>query len=428
MEAPTSDSKLPRNAARETWEATLRGAGIDPAQLPAKWEPGPLPDELIDAVHALTHRDAQFVLTRQRTGESRPRPCWHGWPDARPSADRVVQHLQGGGSVGIVPASVGTSALDVDQGDPAPLVEVFPALAELATRRGVHLYYPDERADQRRGGPFRSDAFGVAGDVKAGPGQFLRLDHGERAVIELAERVIYGPDRWYFPDNPLATFEAVEQGVLFPARHSPAPGSRSPGIPPVWNPSVALATEGVRNNSLFRALWGWGLTCEVGHSRADWDRAVLEHGRAINATMADPLPDWEVRGTAYSAAGYRWDMPSRARVAALAAVCAAGGRAGVGESKAPQGAKGGRAGRGEVKAPQGAIGGRVGGGCAVAARAAAAARRRPAAGRASARRTRPARGQRDRGRPRVSAGRSGTGSGRRRGRPVAPDKQGNHDP
>ena len=343
MQPPTSDSSIARNAARETWEATLRGAGIDPAQLPAKWEPGPLRDELIDAVHALTLRDAQFVLTRQRTGESRPRPCWHRWPDARPSADRVVQHLQGGGSVGIVPASVGTSALDVDQGDPAPLVEVFPALAELATYRGVHLYYPDERADQRRGGPFRSDAFGVAGDVKAGPGQFLRLDHGERAVIELAERVIYGPATWYFPDNPLAAFEAVEQGVLFHARYSPAPGSRLAGIPPVSAPSVAQATEGTRNNTLFRELQRWALTRQPGHSRPDWERAAEARARALNATMRDPLPDWEAAATGRSVAGWRWGLPASAHAAAFRALQAERGRVGRGEAKAPQGAAGGRA-------------------------------------------------------------------------------------
>ena len=331
---------------RDVWTARLRAAGIDPDRL-SQWTPGPLPDESVDAIYELAGRGGRFVLTRLHRGESRPRPCWQDWTDAQPRAERVVQHLRDGGLIGIVPASLSASALDVDQGDPAALVQEYPPLALLPATRGSHAYYVDAQAGDRRSGPFRSVRFGVAGDVIAGPRSFLRLDHDEHNVVELAERIVFGPDRWFFPDNRLPTFAEVEQGILFHPlhplhpRYSPAPSTRTPGTPPVAAPSVAQATIGTRNNALFLALHQWALPRETGHSRADWERAVVEQARALNATMRDPLADYEVAATGRSVAGWRWGLPASAHAAAFRALQAERGRAGHGESKA----KGGRAGK-----------------------------------------------------------------------------------
>ena len=197
----------------------------------------------------------------------------------------------------------GRVALDVDQGDPAALVQEYPPLALLPATRGSHAYYVDAQAGDRRSGPFRSVRFGVAGDVIAGPRSFLRLDHDEHNVVELAERIVFGPDRWFFPDKS--------------------------------------ASIGTRNNALFLALQQWALPRETGHSRADWERAVVEQARALNATMRDPLADYEVAATGRSVAGWRWGLPASAHAAAFRALQAERGRAGHGESKA----KGGRAGK-----------------------------------------------------------------------------------
>ena len=326
--------------ARDVWTARLRAAGIDPDRLP-QWTPGPLLDEIVDAIYELADRGGRFVLTKLHRGESRPRPCWQDWPDAQPRAERVVQHLRDGGLIGIVPASLSASALDVDQGDPAALVQAYPPLALLPATRGAHAYYVDAQAGDRRSGPFRSDRFGVAGDVIAGPRSFLRLDHDEHNVVELAERIVFGPDRWFFPDNRLPTFAEVEQDVLFHPRYSPAPSTRTPGTPSVAAPSVAQATIGTRNNALFLALQQWALPRETGHSLADWERAVVEQARALNATMRDPLADYEVAATGRSVAGWRWGLPASAHAAAFRALQAERGRAGRGESKA----KGGRTGK-----------------------------------------------------------------------------------
>ena len=42
------------------------------------------------------------------------RPCWMGWQKQRPALDVSIQH---DGPLGIIPYSIGTSALDVDIGD-----------------------------------------------------------------------------------------------------------------------------------------------------------------------------------------------------------------------------------------------------------------------------------------------------------------------
>ena len=70
------------------------------------------------------------------------RAIWPAWQRRRPSLDTVLAHP---GSLGLIPASIGTSALDVDYGDVGVLVEATWPLATLPSPRGHHCYYEDSR-------------------------------------------------------------------------------------------------------------------------------------------------------------------------------------------------------------------------------------------------------------------------------------------
>ena len=50
-------------------------------------------------------------------------PQWKRWNAVRPSPRRIYEHFAAGRNIGIVPASIGFSVLDVDHGDPVRLAE-----------------------------------------------------------------------------------------------------------------------------------------------------------------------------------------------------------------------------------------------------------------------------------------------------------------
>ena len=112
---------------------------------------------------------AHIVLLRGKV------PCWpdrgkYSWPKWRPAAAVIEAHPH---QFGIVPWSLSTCGLDVDQGDPLQLSMLVQPLANLRTKRGHHLYCSDSKP--RRNGKF--EAAGCQGDVRSAGGylafQFL---------------------------------------------------------------------------------------------------------------------------------------------------------------------------------------------------------------------------------------------------------------
>ena len=105
------------------------------------------------AVAYLHDRGGHYVLCHGK------RPIWPGWQRRRPGLDTVLAH---DGPLGIVPYSLGTSALDVDYGDVGELVGATAPLATLPSPRGHHCYYEDgqgaaTRSGKRSGAGVRSD-------------------------------------------------------------------------------------------------------------------------------------------------------------------------------------------------------------------------------------------------------------------------------
>ena len=77
-----------------------------------------------DSIARLTGAGAHLVLCR-----ADKRPLWRGWQRRRPGADTALAHLDNEkGPLGIVPASLRSTALDVDTGDPIHPVRRIPAV------------------------------------------------------------------------------------------------------------------------------------------------------------------------------------------------------------------------------------------------------------------------------------------------------------
>ena len=92
----------------------------------------------------LADRGAQFVLCRPDK-----RAVATGWQKTSPDLEAVIKHAQSPGHVGVIPASLGCTVIDVDEGG----LPAFQAVAELLgdpvtsteTRRegGFHMWYRD---------------------------------------------------------------------------------------------------------------------------------------------------------------------------------------------------------------------------------------------------------------------------------------------
>ena len=124
-----------------------------------------------DAIAALAERGAHLVLCRESKA-----PLWRSWQKRRPSLDQALSH---DGLIAVIPWSLGTSVIDVDEGDASALTDSFPPLAAIPSRRkgGRHLFYRDV-APRRNA---RLDALGVQGDVRGASGY---------AILWLASAVV----------------------------------------------------------------------------------------------------------------------------------------------------------------------------------------------------------------------------------------------
>ena len=237
-----------------------------------------------EALRALCGAGARLVLMWDKA------PFEPAWAGRRPSAERVVEHMWEGGTVGVQPGSLGCTVLDIDEGwtshaawrlfcgdDEAPLV-VLP------TRRGAHAYWPVRT--RARG---RWSARGCAGDIITGGAACL---YGDGAIEALAAALDAGPaadtrlPRAVFPDG-----RVLNPGA--PARREPAAGE------------VQL---GERNEALFLRLRKWAhRQVHDAPDAAAWSRMVEAEASSIaNEFGCAPEARSKVRATARSVERAVW--------------------------------------------------------------------------------------------------------------------------
>ena len=251
------------------------------------------------ALGTLQSRGAHFVLLHPRREEAKARPVWARWNRRRPPLDLVLEH---GPDLGVIPWSLGTTALDLDWGPLGELVQATDPLAILPTPRGVHLYYEDSEGR----GNGRWTAFGAGGEIRGARG-FVRLYDGGPALLADA----LGSDTRLRKPFPADLFEAA--GVAGDVAGMPVEGPR---VFRVKTPEGLLPLEhtyqGVRNSTLFDHLRLWAYAESKGLSLIVWKARVLEKAESMNRMMSDPLGTLqgdgqrEVRDTAYSVSSWTW--------------------------------------------------------------------------------------------------------------------------
>ena len=242
------------------------------------------------------------------------RPCWLGWQKQRPALDVAVQH---DGPLGLIPYSIGTSALDVDIGDWRKLPRSW---VSCATRRkgGRHLYYHD--GEPRRNQAWEADD--CAGEVRGANGYLILW---KDAANRLAAGIVGPHQRSLFPFPVELIQEYIEPGRLI----------RFPERP--LNPSRSLDLErvqvGARNDSLFdvvrkRAYRELTDYRKDGGNLGGWLKLVYVFTDDNNRRFPVPLKRADVRSVAYSVATWVWSwgydhspekQAARAREGGLAA-------------------------------------------------------------------------------------------------------------
>ena len=238
------------------------------------------------AVAYLYDRGGHYVLCHGK------RPIWSRWQRRRPGLDTVLAHA---GPLGIVPWSLGTSALDVDDGDVGELIVATAPLVTLQSPRGKHCYYEDHRGRGNK----RWQRFGCRGEVRSARG-FLRLYEGGADRLASALRTTPAGSTAF----PADLFDAA--GVDLP-RTLPVERARAFKVRvPDDLPALETVREGGRNVALFDHVRFWAYVQDKGVNLDSWSARVRRIAAQCNARFPDPLPDDEVRRLAWSIASWTW--------------------------------------------------------------------------------------------------------------------------
>ena len=138
------------------------------------------------ALQTIYHSGGHFVLCLEDK-----RPVWRSWQKLRPGLDVVLAHE---GPLGLKPWSISTSALDVDAGDPGELMQAWPPMAVLNSRRaaGKHLYYAD--TEGRGNGHF--EVYGCAGEVRSAKGYLILWHDGAGHLADALHDPVARSRRW----------------------------------------------------------------------------------------------------------------------------------------------------------------------------------------------------------------------------------------
>ena len=138
------------------------------------------------ALQTIYHSGGHFILCLEDK-----RPVWRSWQKLRPGLDVVLAHE---GPLGLKPWSISTSALDVDAGDPGELMQAWPPMVILDSRRadGKHLYYAD--TEGRGNGHF--EVYGCAGEVRSAKGYLILWHDGAGHLADALHDPVARSRRW----------------------------------------------------------------------------------------------------------------------------------------------------------------------------------------------------------------------------------------
>ena len=251
------------------------------------------------ALQTIYHSGGHFVLCLEDK-----RPVWRSWQKLRPGLDVVLAHE---GPLGLQPWSISTSALDVDAGDPGELMQAWPPMAILDSRRsdGKHLYYAD--TEGRGNGHF--EVYGCAGEVRSAKGYLILWHDGAGRLADALHDPVARSRRWPRDLFELAGLPAVTlPGAVKTPAYSYKPSDQSRQTWAVAAVALELETikRGLRNVTLFDSVRFWAYSVPRGQDLEAWTRRVRIHTLEQNRRFPEPLGESEVKQTAYSISTWCW--------------------------------------------------------------------------------------------------------------------------
>ena len=255
-----------------------------------------------ESLKTIADAGGHFVLVKR--GEKRP--VWGRWQKRKPSLDVVAAH---DGRIGLIPHSIGATALDVDQGDPSKLP---PPWTRTRSQRagGFHLYYGD---DQARGNQ-SWEAEGCSGEVRSASGYLILHNGGEH---KLARAIESGRQKSLFP-FPFDLLKLHEAELIVPTVR------KLHAVETLGKVSVRLegVFEGARGESLFLVVREWAYKQRRGPDLRAWCRLVKDFTIHSNNRFPVPLEAREAIATSYSVATWIWStfnevVPTRGKAAIL---------------------------------------------------------------------------------------------------------------
>ena len=254
-----------------------------------------------ESLKTIAAAGGHLVLVKR--GEKRP--VWARWQKRKPSLDVVAAH---GGRIGLIPHSIGATALDVDQGDPSELPTPWTRY-RTQRRGGAHFFYGDEEAR----GNQNWQAAGCSGEVRSAKG-YLILHHG--GGHKLARAIESGRQKSLFP-FPSDLLKLHEAELIVPT-------VRKLAVEPHGKASVRLegVFPGARGESVFLVVRQWAYGQRRGKDLGAWCRRVRDFTLVANSRLPVPLSEREAMAIAYSVATWVWStfnevIPTRGKAAIL---------------------------------------------------------------------------------------------------------------
>ena len=251
------------------------------------------------ALQTIYHSGGHFILCLEDK-----RPVWRSWQKLRPGLDVVLAHE---GLLGLKPWSISTSALDVDTGDPGELMQAWPPMAVLNSKRtdGKHLYYAD--TEGRGNGHF--EVYGCAGEIRSARGYLILWHDGAGRLADALHDPVVRLRRWPRDLFELAGLPAVTLpgAVKTPTYHyKPSDQSRHTWAAAAESVQLEAVQRGLRNVNLFDAVRFWAYSVPRGQDLEAWTRRVRVQALEQNRRFPEPLDESEVKQTAYSISTWCW--------------------------------------------------------------------------------------------------------------------------
>ena len=201
------------------------------------------------------------------------------------SLKALIKHLKSGNPIGIVPASVAHSVLDLDGGALLNLIEKYaPSFAIPSLNPDhYHLWYQD--SESRPNSRFFVDD--CTGDVRSGNGYVIIWD-----IVSLYENLQQNNSS-VFPED-----------IINNQTYFSVAGTITSGVAlEKW--SEMVNGDG-RNNALFRTVIDWGKNIEKAFNYDMWIKKVAEYAQRMNSNFKEPMSLRETGRIINSAGKWLW--------------------------------------------------------------------------------------------------------------------------